>query len=695
MPWMRRLGIGLACVLGLLAASAAVAWIWGRPALERWTRSEGFQELMSREVSKALKVDGRFGLITVRGLEATVPTYTSEGWPGEAIGSLQAEGIRAVFNPWAVLRRVWQVDSIHIERGVFTLRLPDDARKRPVVRGKKPWHALFMPARFYCPEIVCPAAQVEFPFQGQTAHLRDLNLRARMVVQDFAYRADAGRLEFPLLPVLEVEDLDLFITRESADIRTARLRGLEGDPARLRLSGRVGMREDRSIRARVEATALPFAQALPGEWAGRVGGRLTGSLEWNTDASGLKTSSDGVVEIEDAGVRDWAWLADLARLHKNRDLAQLAVPRARCAFAFDGQTFRLRQLEAEVGDLAAFRGEVDYTPATGRMGARLVLDRFEVQDWLPDALKPRVRAPGRGDVSWEGDWRDPLAASAAGKLHIPEARYRLRPDFRRVTARYGLVLPEETGIRRLDLHFTQAGRRFDITHLGVEAPGLVEASAYGHWVAGEGWEIHAAFEGLDAARWKPPAGAGRVTGQVAGRLSWSAAAGRPAEGRGGAEVRITGARLRGFAFQDALARLLRADEMRDLRLEEAVVHGVEGLEEGTVEKLRLLAPGKLGIEGTVRLGAGGKVSGTVWVGLPRERLAWLPDADKTVFVRSKEGLLWARVTLGGTTRRLEQDLGTQILRQLRRHPGALFQAGLRALSFWLGNALGTYEPPNE
>lgn len=145
----------LAWMLAALGVLGLAGQLAGRKVLENWTRSAGFQELMSREVSRAMKVDGSFGSISVEGWEARVPDYQSTGWPGEAISVLEAEGIEALFNPWGIFRRVWQVDRIQIARGRFELRLPNDALKRPPVRGRKPWYAMLMPKRFFCPEIVC------------------------------------------------------------------------------------------------------------------------------------------------------------------------------------------------------------------------------------------------------------------------------------------------------------------------------------------------------------------------------------------------------------------------------------------------------------------------------------------------------------------------------------------------------------
>ncbi|MDX6767414.1 MAG: hypothetical protein SFU85_11560 [Candidatus Methylacidiphilales bacterium] len=683
----------LAVLLLVALISLPLALRLGKTPLENWTRSPGFQELISREVSKSMKVDGTFGPIMVTGMEARTPSYTSTGWPGEAIGSLDASGIHAVFNPWAILRRVWQVDRITIDHGTFVLRPPVDALKRPRVAGPKPWYALFMPVRFYCPEIICPMARVEFPFQGQTGVLEDLNLRARMIGRDFEYRADAGRVRFPLFPVMRVEDLDLFLTREKVDIRKARLAGLDGDPGRVFLSGRIGMREDRSIRARVEVDQLPFGQALPTEWLQKLDGRLTGKLAWDTDAGGLKTSSDGEVKLENVEIRGWSWLENLARVHDNEDLKTIRVSRAKCSFAFDGKTFRIRHLDADAGELLGLSGEVDHEAQTKQTRANLTLDHFDLKRWLPSDFKPRVDARGTGSVFWEGSWKEPLESRASGSLHLPACRYRLRPFVMALLQRYDVHLPPQIDWETVDLNFTQAGRRFDVTHLGLKAQHGLTVEAYGHWVMDQAWELNLDLQGLDAGYWRPRKGDGRVAGRVSLTGQWSSASARLEDGSGTARVRLEGARFQEFAFQKTLARFLKRKEVRDLRFEQFEFAGTGDTKRLKIERLRLFSPGKIGLEGNLDVAAEGPLSGTVWVGLPASWLGWLPEAETTVFTRKKEGLCWARVRISGTMEKMEQDLTGQILKTLRRHPLALADLGVRALSWWLGDALGLYSEP--
>ena len=49
-------------------------------------------------------------------------SFTSKGWPGEAIGSLDGYGVVAVFNPYGILHGAYQFTSINLDHAVIRPR---------------------------------------------------------------------------------------------------------------------------------------------------------------------------------------------------------------------------------------------------------------------------------------------------------------------------------------------------------------------------------------------------------------------------------------------------------------------------------------------------------------------------------------------------------------------------------------------
>lgn len=371
------------------------------------------------------------------------------------------------------------------------------------------------------------------------------------------------------------------------------------------------MRDDKSIRARVEVDRLPFGKALPPEWGARIAVRMSGRLEWNTDVSGLKTASDGAVELEGVVLREWSWLQKLARVHNNPDLATLEVARARSAFSFDGATFRLRGLEADAGGLAAFRGEADHTPSTGWTRAVLVLDRFDLRRWLPAGFKHRLEAHGSGSVWWEGSWREPLRSSASGQVYIPACSYRFPQGLMASLKRYGVELYPDIELDGFDVHFTQAGPRLDVTHIALASRRGLRLQGYGHWVVDRSWELNARVDGIPAGLWRPAGGSGGVEGRGSFEGRWVSSTARLEDGRGQGRIRVDGARLVEFGFQKTLARFLQDPSLRDLRFRDFELEGTGDQQELVVQRFRMFAPGKIGLEGQLRTSAAGAVSGVV------------------------------------------------------------------------------------
>jgi len=99
----------------------------------------------------------------------------------------------------------------------------------------------------------------------------------------------------------------------------------------------------------------------------------------------------------------------------------------------------------------------------------------------------------------------------------------------------------------------------------------------------------------------------------------------------------------------------------------------------------------LGVKGDLAIDPAQKLSGLLWIGFKPDYLTWLPDAEKTVFTHQEDGLAWAKVKLSGTTKKPGQDLGTQIVMQLKKHPLALAGIGVKMLSWIVGNWFGAAE----
>lgn len=560
-------------VLVSVAAAAVVlaaGWSFARPLLAAWVAGPGFNRMISHAVSHALKVDGQFGAMHLgAGFAVTTESFTSKGWPGQAIGGLETAGATGVFNPLGVLRGRWQVDTINIAKADFRLRQPDDALKaEDPPSPPRPWYAALMPRDFHCGWIECPDMQIELPLGTTAVRGTNLHVGAMMIGRNFKYYGRNGSVAVGAYPPMASDAFEVYVTREMIEIGYLYLREPSSPRPNLALSGRLGQHADRSIRAKATVTELDLRPFLPTAVARILSARLTGSLEYTTDETGGNAAGHGNVSLGGARIEGWDYLEHLARRAGRPELARLDLREA----------------------------SFDYSLADGR---------------------------------------------------------------------------------------------FQVSHLAISGANHIDLRGEGTWdmTAGSG-TASVSLARLPIGAYLPSTLAGGLAGELGGRAAWSWRGTELAGGRGGGSLVLTGGQLRGFKFQDFLARFLRDDAYLSLDLARASCDWRQDEGGLHLENLDLLATGRAGLRGSATVGPDGALSGTVMAGLPARALAWLPDATKTVFGTESDGLHWCTIRLSGTEKRPENDFTKQVLRQLERHPTALAELALRGLSWWLGDVFG-------
>lgn len=679
----------------ILSVGIYAGYRYGYRALHGWAEGEGFRLMLSHEVSKSMKLHGEFDPpMKLDKWTLTTPHYLGTGWPGEAIGSLEAEDVKGVFDPWAVLKGVWQVKRIDIGKGRFVLREPNDAEKLHPAKKAPPWYAFIMPSRFYCEWIETPSADVEFVFGGKKGGLRNVHLAATMIARDFRYFVDGGTAVLPYMPELGVDWLVMYITREKADIEQAYLRGLNGDPARVELNARLGMRADKSIRADVKVSQLPLQFSLPPEMSDLLSGRLTGSVLWNTDISGKSSVAEGKLQLTETRLKAWPWLAELSRLHNNPDLLVYDFTDATCNFHYENDRFEVTDLSLNaLGKLRA-RGRAAYDWKSKHGELDVDIDDIPIAAWLPEEFKPRVEADLRGHVKWKGSVKQLEDSKAEGNLILDDTEIRNPVRLRKILGTHSLRVPDYIRFEKARLDFTYAEQLLFVHHIQLESNDLVDFHGSATWTHQNYLQLNLAFDFKRINAWLPQKLERHLTGDLSGRVDWSCENGKMVLGNGSGYLQLKDSALTDFKLQQTLCRFLKTEDYRKLPLTQARVDWTQYQSNFSLRTIDILSPGKLGVRGNVTIARDEKLSGVVKVGLPASSLTWLPEAQTAVFTEKRDGLHWATIKLSGTLKKPQHDFTSQIMRVLERHPIALLELAMRGLSWWLGDALGTYEPPS-
>lgn len=677
-------------VVGIIALF--FIYTWGVKQLPEIAKKPEVNASLSKAVSKAMKVEGNFGPLTLKDWTISTPSFSATGWPGEAIGLMEATNIQAVFNPGAILRRVWQIDRIDIASGRFALRTPNDAQKKQPPKGKRPWYAVLMPQRFYCAAIQCPTAEIQFPFQEGTGFLHQVQVDATMIGQDFKYFIKGGTLDFPLLPPLAVEKLNLLITKEKADIEEAVLVGQGTNDSRVVLQGRIGMRQDKSISAKLTVEKLPFTQTLPPLLRDRLKGLVTGDMTWETDFSGKKTASKGKLKLLETHLEAWPWLENIATRYKNPELLKMDFDQAQCHFSYRNNRFKVSGLDLHARNKVRLKGWAGYDWKTSEGEFTLNFSEMPLSSWLEMALKPRLNAELRGKLWWKGSLREIEGSQASGHVNLDGAELRPPTGLKDFLKTYSLRLPDYFKLERARSDFVYWNETFQATSFEFYAPEHFKVLGKFGFTSKQELKLNSEFHLKNIKTFLPARFEENFFGNVNGLVNWSGPNENLGKGYGSGTLKIDQGEIRELKILKNLSRFLKDDSFRRLVLNQAAIKW-ERKSNGQLlfQNIDLISAGKCGVKGSLALDKNSALSGKIKVGLKAEALRWLPTAESTVFKEKQEGLYWATVTIAGTLQKPQEDLSFQIKKVLLRHPTALLSLVLRGMSWWIGNTLG-FEP---
>ncbi len=396
-----RLGraVGLFAAVALLLAAG---WNFARPLLAAWVAGEKFNRMLSHAVSHALKVEGQFDAMRLDdGFAVTTEGFTSKGWPGQAIGALDTTQATGIFNPWGVLRGVWQVDSINIARADFRLRQPDNALKAlDPATPPRPWYAALMPRDFHCGWIECPDMQIELPLGAIAVRGTNLQVGATMIGKNFKYYGQGGAVQVGDFPAMASDGFEVYVTREMIEIGYLYLREPASKEPNLLLAGRLGQHADRSIQARATVTSLDLRPFLPPDIARIISGRLSGQLQYQTDKEGGGAKGQGNVSLEGVRLEGWDYLERLARKAGKPDLARLDLRKASFDYTLAGGRVEVANLALSGVSQIDLRGSGSWDIRSRNATASVSLSRLPVGAYLPASVSGGLG----GELSAQADW---------------------------------------------------------------------------------------------------------------------------------------------------------------------------------------------------------------------------------------------------------------------------------------------------
>ena len=503
----KTLAIFLTVVL-LTAAGIFAVWHYLPGIVSRWVAGPAFNRMISKAVSNALKVEGQFGPMELQpGLSVETEGFTSKGWPGQAIGSLDTGKARGWFDPWAVFRGEWSIPRIDIERADFRVVTPDNKLKAldPVI-PPKPWYAFFMPSQFTCGWIECPDMSIELPVGGQAVRGANLRVGAMMIGKNFKYFGRNGRFQYHGYPDMAIDALEVYVTREFIDIGNIYLREPQSAQSNLFVSARLGQQADKSIEAKAAVTSLDLRPFLPVDIARVLSGKLSGDLTYSTDKTGGNAKGGGSLRVDNALIANWDYLDNLAARAKNPALRRLDFRRVSLDYALAGDLFTVSNLRVNGREQIDLTGGGTWDMASDTASVSLAASRIPLRAYLPASIAEGLSGELSGRVNWSWRGSNLLAGRGGGTLQLSGSALQ-GFDFQKFLSRF-LKDPRYNDLKvtRAKLDWKQTRNELLIDNLDVAAGelaglrGSVRADAKGH-LSGT------VYAGLPASslRWLPEA----------------------------------------------------------------------------------------------------------------------------------------------------------------------------------------------
>jgi hypothetical protein len=366
---------------------------------------------------------------------------------------------------------------------------------------------------------------------------------------------------------------------------------------------------------------------------------------------------------------------------------------ADCTFNYHDKIFEAEGFDLRALGKGRINGKAAYDSNSKRGSLDVDFSEIPLAAWIPLQLKPGLNSFLRGHLLWSGSVKDIADSRAAGNLNLDGTEWANPIAFEKLLGASKLRLPDYIHFDRARADFHYADKILSADYVEFRAPNIVNLDGSGYWTQDKDLQLDLAFQFADIDSWLPKKLEKHLTGNLSGGIDWLSHNGDIKHGLGSGWFKVDGAQFNSLHFQQAIARFLGDNSYLQLKMKDSLVQWKMTGHDFEIHDLQFIAPNKIGLRGNITISPNGALSGKVKIGMPSHSLTWLPEAETAVFTERSENLCWANVSVTGTVQKPKFDLSAQIMHVLARHPLKLAELGMRGLSWWLGDVLGTYESP--
>jgi hypothetical protein len=288
------------------------------------------------------------------------------------------------------------------------------------------------------------------------------------------------------------------------------------------------------------------------------------------------------------------------------------------------------------------------------------------------------------NITWR--FRDERAGFFGTQLLItPDGR-----DFEYVATggRLKMAMIPDLDLRRAHILITKT--LLTVYDLGLASNSRSDESIQAQGHAGLGQDksvdVRADFNSVPIRPWLPAAWKNRLKGSAFGDVHWNGKDPKLESSSGEGSLHVRDGRVDDVPLLNKLAELAEKKSFERLDLNECSLGLAWRYPEIEIKDIAIEEKGKFRIEGEISVKRR-LLQGTIKLGLTREYLDWLPNAEE-VFSQHSGGYLWTNVHLSGTINEPRQDLSKRIIELFKESPGAYLSLMFRQFGDWLKKTFG-------
>jgi hypothetical protein len=344
----RRLAWVAAGLFLLVVAAAVGARVW----FNAYLRGAEFRALLSRLTARELRAAGEFRPFRFAGTTIYSDGFNARGMEGAFFSALDADQLRADFDPGSVFDGVWRVRELLAQRVVVSLGGDRVGAPAPAPASREPSGGKrrgLLPDRAEILGVNVRDTGVKW----EGGSLAGVALLLKPDGAGWLFEGAGGTLAHGSLPPLELKSARLRYQKPSLHITSAEF---SQDRGSVSASGEVDF--GKGVALDVRLAGVPVTPLLPEDWRARLHGELRGGVRVEAalpPAGGPVLS--GTVALDNGRLETLPVLDQIATFTSTRQFRTLQLSRCTAEFTHRDGVLTARNFTAESQGLICLRGQ--------------------------------------------------------------------------------------------------------------------------------------------------------------------------------------------------------------------------------------------------------------------------------------------------------------------------------------------------